>query len=97
MYRDGHAGFNALLYAPVLPVISAGYSLEVALWGAVLILAAATLPDFDQGFRGSTTAGRRTPSGSPCWSVWVPVPERYSSLAGDSARVASSGSGSGSS
>ncbi|ELY85952.1 metal-dependent hydrolase [Natrinema altunense] len=49
MYRDGHAGFNALLYAPVLPVISAGYSLEVALWGAVLILAAATLPDFDQG------------------------------------------------
>ncbi|ELY83941.1 metal-dependent hydrolase [Natrinema gari] len=49
MYRDGHAGFNALLYAPFLPVISTGYSLEMALWGAVLALAAATLPDFDQG------------------------------------------------
>ncbi|WP_226479106.1 metal-dependent hydrolase [Natrinema amylolyticum] len=49
MYRDGHAGFNALLYAPFVPLVSAGYSFEAALWGAVLALAAATLPDFDQG------------------------------------------------
>ncbi|WP_222918909.1 metal-dependent hydrolase [Natrinema sp. SYSU A 869] len=49
MYRDGHAGFNALLYAPFVPLVSASYSLEAALWGAVLALAAATLPDFDQG------------------------------------------------
>ncbi|MDF9747061.1 metal-dependent hydrolase [Natrinema salsiterrestre] len=49
MYRDGHAGFNALLYAPFVPLVSAGHSLELALWGAVLALATATLPDFDQG------------------------------------------------
>jgi inner membrane protein len=48
MYRDGHAGFNALLYAPFVPLVSAGYSLEAALWGAMLALATATLPDFDQ-------------------------------------------------
>ncbi|WP_226006673.1 metal-dependent hydrolase [Natrinema salinisoli] len=49
MYRDGHAGFNALVYAPFVPIVSARYSLELALWGAVLALATATLPDFDQG------------------------------------------------
>ncbi|AGB32003.1 membrane-bound metal-dependent hydrolase [Natrinema pellirubrum DSM 15624] len=48
MYRDGHAGFNALLYAPFVPLITASYSLETALWGAVVTLAAANLPDLDQ-------------------------------------------------
>ena len=49
MYRDGHAGLNALLYAPFVPFVTSSYSLELALWGAVLALAAANLPDFDQG------------------------------------------------
>ncbi|OLZ40978.1 metal-dependent hydrolase [Natrinema saccharevitans] len=48
MYRDGHAGFNALLYAPFLPVVSGRWSLELALVGAVVALAAANLPDIDQ-------------------------------------------------
>lgn len=47
MYRDGHAGFNALLYAPVLPVASEYWSLRLALVGAVVALGVATLPDFD--------------------------------------------------
>ncbi|MBZ6496597.1 metal-dependent hydrolase [Natrinema longum] len=49
MYRDGHAGFNALLYAPFVPLIAASHSLEAALWGGVLVLATATLPDIDNG------------------------------------------------
>ena len=48
MYRDGHAGFNALLYAPFVPLVTADYSLEVAVWGAVLALATANVPDIDE-------------------------------------------------
>ena len=47
MYRDGHAGFNALLYAPVLPFATEYWSLRLALVGAVVALGVATLPDFD--------------------------------------------------
>jgi len=47
VYRDGHAGLNALLYAPVLPVIASQYSRWLALVGAVVAIGVATLPDFD--------------------------------------------------
>lgn len=48
MYRGGHVGFNALLYAPFVPLVSGVYSLEVAVWGGALALATATLPDVDE-------------------------------------------------
>lgn len=48
MYRGGHAGFNALLYAPFVPLVSHYWSLEVALLGAVLTVGVANLPDIDE-------------------------------------------------
>lgn len=48
MYRGGHVGFNALLYAPVLPLASHVYSLELAVWGCGLAIVTATLPDVDE-------------------------------------------------
>jgi inner membrane protein len=48
MYRDGHAGFNAGLYAPFVPLVSDGWSLELALVGAALAVGTATLPDVDR-------------------------------------------------
>lgn len=48
MYRDGHVGFNAMLYAPFIPVVSGRWSLEVALVGAIVALGVANLPDLDQ-------------------------------------------------
>ncbi|ADB62383.1 membrane-bound metal-dependent hydrolase [Haloterrigena turkmenica DSM 5511] len=48
MYRGGHIGFNALLYAPFVPMVSRGWSLEVALLGAALAVGLANLPDIDQ-------------------------------------------------
>jgi len=48
MYRDGHSGFNALLYAPFLPVVSSIWSLELALVGALVAVGVANLPDLDE-------------------------------------------------
>jgi inner membrane protein len=47
MYRAGHVGFNALLYAPFMPLVSRHWSLELALLGAALAVGVATLPDVD--------------------------------------------------
>ncbi|QCS42621.1 metal-dependent hydrolase [Natrinema versiforme] len=73
MYRDGHAGFNALLYAPFVPLVSAFYSLELALWGAVLALAAANLPDIDQNVERIDHRG-------PTHTVWFAL--LFGSVAG---------------
>lgn len=48
MYREGHIGFNALLYAPFVPLVSRYWSLELAVVGAVLAIGLANLPDIDQ-------------------------------------------------
>lgn len=48
MYREGHSGFNALLYAPFLPLVSRVWSLELALVGALVAVGVANLPDLDQ-------------------------------------------------
>ncbi|RKD95128.1 metal-dependent hydrolase [Halopiger aswanensis] len=48
MYKDGHIGFNALLYAPFVPLVSARWSLETAVLGTVLVVGLAPLPDIDQ-------------------------------------------------
>lgn len=48
MYREGHSGFNALLYAPFLPLVSDGWSLELALVGALVAVGVANVPDLDQ-------------------------------------------------
>ncbi|WP_049920898.1 metal-dependent hydrolase [Halopiger djelfimassiliensis] len=48
MYRGGHIGFNALLYAPLLPLVSHRWSLELAVFGAGLAVGLANLPDVDQ-------------------------------------------------
>ncbi|WP_254764141.1 metal-dependent hydrolase [Natrinema marinum] len=48
MYQEGHSGFNALLYAPFLPVVADTASLELALVGALIAIGVANLPDIDQ-------------------------------------------------
>ncbi|MDS0477959.1 metal-dependent hydrolase [Natrinema sp. 1APR25-10V2] len=48
MYQEGHSGFNALLYAPFLPVVAGAASLELALLGALLAVGVANVPDIDQ-------------------------------------------------
>ncbi|MFC4544416.1 metal-dependent hydrolase [Halosolutus amylolyticus] len=48
MYRGGHAGFNALLYAPVVPIVTDRWSLALAVWGALLAVSTATVPDIDE-------------------------------------------------
>ncbi|QLK26406.1 metal-dependent hydrolase [Natrinema zhouii] len=48
MYQEGHSGFNALLYAPFLPLVSHVWSLELALIGALVAVGVANLPDIDQ-------------------------------------------------
>lgn len=47
MYRAGHVGFNALLYAPVVPLVASHWSLELSLWGGLLAILTATVPDID--------------------------------------------------
>ncbi|MFC7114387.1 metal-dependent hydrolase [Natronoarchaeum sp. GCM10025703] len=48
MYRGGHIGLNAALYALVVPTVSRHWSLEVALFGAALTVGLANIPDLDQ-------------------------------------------------
>ncbi|NKE37934.1 metal-dependent hydrolase [Natronococcus sp. JC468] len=48
MYRGGHVGLNALLYAPFLPLASHYWSPEGAVLGAGLALGLANLPDIDE-------------------------------------------------
>lgn len=48
MYRGGHVGFNALLYAPFAPLVSGRWSLEMALLGALIAVGVANVPDLDQ-------------------------------------------------
>ncbi|WP_306060649.1 metal-dependent hydrolase [Natronococcus wangiae] len=48
MYRGGHAGFNALLYAPFVPLVTHYWSLELAVLGAALAVGLANLPDIDE-------------------------------------------------
>ncbi|MFC4438626.1 MULTISPECIES: metal-dependent hydrolase [Natrialbaceae] len=63
MYRGGHAGFNALLYAPFVPLVSRYWSLEIALVGAVIAVGIANLPDIDQFLP-------RLPHRGPTHTVW---------------------------
>lgn len=87
MYRDGHAGFNALLYAPFVLPVTAAYSLETALWGAVIALAAANLPDIDQNVERIDHRG-------PTHTVWFAL--LFGFVAGvGTVLVARSGFGSG--
>ena len=48
MYREGHSGLNALLYAPIVPLVSVAWSLELALVGALVAVGVANVPDLDQ-------------------------------------------------
>ena len=48
MYRQGHSGLNALLYAPIVPLVSVAGSLELALVGALVAVGVANVPDLDQ-------------------------------------------------
>ncbi|WP_339105642.1 metal-dependent hydrolase [Haloterrigena salinisoli] len=63
MYRGGHVGFNALLYAPFVPPVSRVWSLEMALLGAVLAVGLANLPDIDQPLP-------RIPHRGPTHTIW---------------------------
>ncbi|WP_436345440.1 metal-dependent hydrolase [Natronorubrum sp. FCH18a] len=66
MHRGGHIGFNALLYAPFVPLVSRYWSVEVALLGAALALGVANLPDIDEFLP-------RLPHRGPTHTVWFAV------------------------
>ncbi|AEH38776.1 metal-dependent hydrolase [Halopiger xanaduensis] len=66
MYKDGHIGFNALLYAPFVPLVSARWSLETAVLGTVLVVGLAPLPDIDELLP-------RIPHRGPTHTVWFAV------------------------
>ena len=66
VYQEGHSGFNALLYAPFLPLVSAAWSLELALVGALVAVGVANLPDVDQPLPRVSHRG-------PTHTVWFAV------------------------
>jgi inner membrane protein len=47
MHREGHYGLNALLYAPFAFLFALFVTFEVALWGALIVVGLATIPDID--------------------------------------------------
>ncbi|WP_265110537.1 metal-dependent hydrolase [Halosolutus halophilus] len=63
MYRGGHAGFNALLYAPFVPLVSDRWSLALAVWGALLAVTTANVPDVDEAIE-------RVDHRGPTHTVW---------------------------
>ncbi|QLG47774.1 metal-dependent hydrolase [Natrinema halophilum] len=66
MYQEGHSGFNALLYAPFLPLVSSYWSFELALLGALLAVGVANLPDLDQPLPRISHRG-------PTHTVWFAI------------------------
>lgn len=66
MYRGGHIGLNALLYAPFVAPIHRYGSLELAVSGAILVFGLANLPDVDQPLPRCRHRG-------PTHTVWFAV------------------------
>lgn len=66
MYRGGHIGFNALLYAPFVPLVDHYWSLEVAVLGAGLAVGLANVPDIDQPLPRLSHRG-------PTHTIWFAV------------------------
>lgn len=50
MHKDGHYGVNGLLYAPVLYWTLGRGATDLALYGTVIVVVTATLPDVDVWF-----------------------------------------------
>lgn len=69
MYREGHYGINALLYSPVVLVVSVYYSLELAIIGSLFFVGVASLPDFDRHFSDSMETKRS--------NIWTLIPIRH--------------------
>lgn len=69
MYREGHFGINALLYAPITVGISFFASVELAIIGAVFFVGVASLPDFDRHFSDSMDTRRS--------NIWTLVPIKH--------------------
>lgn len=47
MLRAGHLGLNSLLYAPIAITVALLGSFELAIWGAMIMIVGAHLPDLD--------------------------------------------------
>jgi len=50
MYKDGHLGINALVFAPVAVVVTAVWSVTLGIIGGVVFVGLASLPDIDRYF-----------------------------------------------
>jgi len=70
MYREGHHGLNALLYAPIAGVVSVFWSVEAAIMGAVIFVGLSSVPDFDRHFDNNMNSNR-----SDLWTL-VPIKHR---------------------
>lgn len=70
MYREGHHGLNALLYAPVAGVITLFWSVEAAIFGAMIFVGLSSVPDFDRHFDNNMNSHR-----SDLWT-YVPIKHR---------------------
>ncbi len=70
MHREGHHGFNALLYAPIALVTAFVVSVELAIVGAVLFVGLSSVPDFDRHFDKNMNSNR-----SDLWTL-VPIKHR---------------------
>lgn len=70
MYRDGHIGVNALLYAPVALLISYRFSVGLAAVGAFIVVGVASAPDLDRHFDKHMNTNK-----SDLWTV-IPISHR---------------------
>lgn len=69
MYKNGHLGINALLYAPIAAATVFFNSPKMALVGSVIFIGLASLPDIDRLCQGMTS------SGINLWSL-IPIKHR---------------------
>jgi inner membrane protein len=58
MYKRGHDGLNALLYAPIAVLTTFFLSIELTIIGGVLFIGVARLPDTDRHFDSSMDTNR---------------------------------------
>lgn len=70
MYKEGHYGINALLYAPIAFIISAYRDPMIAIIGGVIVVGLAKAPDFDRHFDNNMDTHR-----SEVWQI-IPIKHR---------------------
>lgn len=70
MYKNGHRGINALLYAPIAAAVIHFTDIILAIIGAVIFIGVARLPDLDRHFDNNMNSNR-----SKLWQ-YIPISHR---------------------